>query len=152
MSDTKTISADKLCAITGLTDRRHRQIAKEGYFPPPTGGEYQLTPTLVGLFRYYRESYQKTAKTLADDKQQKIRKEIELLELKIQEQNRRLVPAEEVRRVWNAVTTAIGQIITASELPQKTKVEIVESLRRIKVADYYREISDTDGDQGDSAD
>src|SRR5256885_3244989 len=30
-----TISADRLCSLTGLTDRRHRQLAKEGYFPPP---------------------------------------------------------------------------------------------------------------------
>lgn len=55
MSDPQTISAEKLCALTGLTDRRHRQLAKEGYFPPPIKSQYQLTPTISGMFRYYRE-------------------------------------------------------------------------------------------------
>lgn len=51
----KTLSAEVLCSLTGLTDRRHRQIAKEGFFPPPVKGQYQLTPTLQGMFKYYRE-------------------------------------------------------------------------------------------------
>lgn len=49
------ISGDKLAALTGLTDRRHRQLAKESWFPSPSHGQYQLIPTLQGLFRYYRE-------------------------------------------------------------------------------------------------
>ncbi len=53
--DTKTISADILCSLTGLTDRRHQQIAKLGYFPPSVKGQYQLTATLQGMFKYYRE-------------------------------------------------------------------------------------------------
>lgn len=50
-----TITAEKLCILTGLTDRRHRQIAKQGYFPAPIKSQYQLTPTLQGMFKYYRE-------------------------------------------------------------------------------------------------
>lgn len=55
MAEASTISAEKLCALTGLTDRRHRQLAREGYFPSPSKGLYQLTPTIAGIFRYYRE-------------------------------------------------------------------------------------------------
>lgn len=54
-SDSAQISAEALCALTGLTDRRHRQIAKLGYFPPPLDGQYQQDLALQGLFRYYRE-------------------------------------------------------------------------------------------------
>ena len=51
---TQYITAEKLCAITGLSDRRH-QIAKAGYFPPPVKSQYQLIATLQGMCGYYRE-------------------------------------------------------------------------------------------------
>jgi hypothetical protein len=51
----QTIPAKRLCALTGLTDRRHRQIADEGYFPPPVAGEYQLNATIAGLFKYFQK-------------------------------------------------------------------------------------------------
>jgi len=65
----QTISAEKLCALSGLTDRRHRQIAKLGYFPPPIKSQYQLTATLQGLLKYYRElgEYRKNKKEAIDD-------------------------------------------------------------------------------------
>lgn len=49
------ISGESLCLLTGLTDRRHRQLAKSGHFPPPIKGEYQRDATLAGLFKFYRE-------------------------------------------------------------------------------------------------
>ena len=52
----ETIHADRLSALTGLSDRRHRQLAKEGFFPAPVRGHYQTDATLSGLFRYYREA------------------------------------------------------------------------------------------------
>lgn len=50
-----TISAEELCGLTGLTDRRHRQLAEQGYFPAPIKSQYQLEPALRGLFSYYRQ-------------------------------------------------------------------------------------------------
>ena len=44
--DEETITAEKLCLLTGLTDRRHRQISKEGFFPPPIRSLYPPAPTL----------------------------------------------------------------------------------------------------------
>jgi len=65
----QTISGEKLCVLTGVTDRRHRQIAKLGYFPPPIKGQYQLTATLQGMFKYYRElgEYKKNKREAIDD-------------------------------------------------------------------------------------
>lgn len=63
-----TIASDKLCELTGLTDRRHRQIAAEGFFPPPTQGAYDATKTLAGLFRYYREQLHKKEDSLASER------------------------------------------------------------------------------------
>jgi hypothetical protein len=141
----ETIDAEKLCALTGLTDRRHRQLAKEGYFPTPVRGLYQLTATIAGMFRYYRESYQKLNRTLVDDKQTKLRKEIELLELKIAEQQKQLVPVSEVDRVWQAVTAAVRQTLIALDVPHTAKEDLVAHFRQIKVSEYYRKSSDSKG-------
>jgi hypothetical protein len=64
----QTISADKLCSLTSLTDRRHRQLAKEGYFPPPERGQYKLTATIQGMFRYYAEQLHKKDDNLATER------------------------------------------------------------------------------------
>lgn len=65
MADQALLSAEKLTALTGLTDRRHRQIAKAGYFPPPYRGQYQQGPTILGMFRYYREKSETVAQLRA---------------------------------------------------------------------------------------
>ena len=54
-----TIPGKVLVALTGLTDRRFRQLADQGYFPVPVKSMYQTSETLTGLFRYYREADQR---------------------------------------------------------------------------------------------
>jgi len=46
-----TITAEQLCSWTGFTDRRHRQLAAAGWFPPPIKGRYQ-PKALIGMIRY----------------------------------------------------------------------------------------------------
>jgi len=65
MADVGTISGEKLSALTGLTDRRHRQLAKEGYFPPPLRGLYPAWPAITGLFKYHREQLSKKSDSLS---------------------------------------------------------------------------------------
>lgn len=89
-----TIHADKLCALTGLSDRRHRQLAKAGYFPPPKLSEYQLAPTIKGMFQYYRELSQRKTETDESIKGERLRK----LKLVNDAYARDLIPADEVRR------------------------------------------------------
>ncbi len=45
--------------ITGYTDRRHRQLAVKGYFPPPILGRYQAGKTLIGMVKYLGELVRK---------------------------------------------------------------------------------------------
>ncbi len=62
-----SISSEQLCAITGLTDRRHRQLATAGYFPPPIQGRYQAGATLLGVIKYQRALIQKKSNKLAKE-------------------------------------------------------------------------------------
>ena len=57
MADTSpgTIASAQLCNLTHLTDRRHRQLAKDGYFPSPVRGKYQFVATIQGVFTYYQQ-------------------------------------------------------------------------------------------------
>ena len=61
------LGAKQLVNITGLSDRRHRQLADEGFFPAPMDGKYSMEPTLRGICRYYRES-----RTVAKEKKAQI--------------------------------------------------------------------------------
>ena len=51
----ENISSAALATMTGLSDRRHRQLAKDGWFPPPSRGAYQRDVTFKGLFKYFKE-------------------------------------------------------------------------------------------------
>lgn len=112
----QTITAEKLCALTGLTDRRHRQLAKDGYFPQPAKGQYQLTPTLVGMFRYYRET-REARDALRDEKVRETRARAGILEIEEQEAKRRVISREEFTEFIQKLLTPIRQRYTS--LPKR---------------------------------
>lgn len=55
MADTGTIAIAQLARLSGLTDRRLRELAAEGWIPRAVEGHYELAPAIQGLLRYYRE-------------------------------------------------------------------------------------------------
>lgn len=65
--ESRTLTAEQLCGITGLTDRRHRQLATAGYFPAPINGRYVAGKVLVGVIRYQRELITKKNGKLAKE-------------------------------------------------------------------------------------
>ena len=82
----ETISGAELRELTGLTDRRHRQLADQGYFPAPVRGEYKRAETIAWLFRYFREQLhkrddglKKEQRALAKSRREKIQEETTLL-------------------------------------------------------------------------
>ncbi|XOV73818.1 MAG: hypothetical protein ACFHW5_11750 [Verrucomicrobiota bacterium] len=58
MADAGAISTTQLAKLSGLSDRRLRELASEGWFPKSSDGQYQLVSTIQGLLRYYREREQ----------------------------------------------------------------------------------------------
>ena len=55
MAEGNTIAGAQMAKLSGLTERRLRELAAEGFFPKPNDGKFQLVPTIQGLLRYYRE-------------------------------------------------------------------------------------------------
>ena len=132
-----TIHADKLCALTGLTDRRHRQLAKAGYFPPPSMSEYQLAPTIKGMFRYYREGNANSNESLTAEKIRETKARANLLEREDAVAKRESIPAENVQREWLAIGVALRQAIWNYDAPEAIRRQWLGEIRDLKIEDYF---------------
>ena len=122
MNESQTISAEKLCEFTGLTDRRHRQLAKSGYFPPPLNGEYQLAPTIRGLFKHFREMLDKKDNTVEQERQKYLRARREKTEIERDILQRKYYPRAEVVRALRSAGAALKSTLSGkarNEIPQK---------------------------------
>src|SRR5438876_10743539 len=95
-SEAGTITAEQLCSITGLTDRRHRQLATAGYFPPPILGRYQVGATLLGIIKHQRELIQKKSTKLAKEQQALTKAKRELAQEELAEVRGKYVAKESI--------------------------------------------------------
>lgn len=101
-----TLTASELCEITGLTDRRHRQLADAGYFPAPSRGVYEAVPTMKGVGRYYREQIQKKTGTYNESKAREKAAKARLAEADADERDEKLLSVETVSATNSAILTA----------------------------------------------
>ncbi len=129
------ISGEKLEGLTGLTDRRHRQLAKEGYFPNPERGSYQLTPTLKGLFKYFREVRLKDSTTMAAEKLRKLKEEADRVALENERTRGKLVEVEAVYKHFEGIFVSFRARVLASSLSNEEKDELLNDLRKLKARD-----------------
>lgn len=116
------IEAEKLCLLTGLTDRRHRQLAEQGWFPAPRDSEYLLVPTLQGMFRYYREAGQREKKNLVELKAGKLERENKKLDLEIAVTEKKMIAVKEVDALLLHIATLQKTILYQAlerEMPAK---------------------------------
>jgi len=88
------IHASALCSLTNLSDRRLRQLAKEGYFPPGRNGVYQKNETLKGLFKFYQEQEARAAEELRKEEVAYTRARRRKAELELEEKIGAVVPTE----------------------------------------------------------
>ena len=123
MAETQTISGERLCTLTGLTDRRHRQLAANGYFPSPIKGQYQLTPTIQGMFRYYRELQGRSNDEFALERLRKTRAEANLAELKLSRERKESLDAPSVFKAWENIILTMRQKLLS--LPSKISPRLV---------------------------
>ncbi len=119
----QTIPAEQLCTLTGLSDRRHRQLAKDGYFPSPINGQYQLTLTLQGMFRYYREQQNKGNDEFAMERIRKTRTEANLAEIRLAKERKDALDRKSVLETWENVVMVIRQRLLS--LPSKLSPRLV---------------------------
>lgn len=107
-----TITGEQLEALTGLTDRRIRQLAKLGYFPPPVRGVYQQVATIRGLFKYYREDRHAQTSSINDVKLGKMRAEMELAQIKVAEAKSEVMSVSQVEEFVGQFAAKLNQLLT----------------------------------------
>jgi hypothetical protein len=129
---TATLTGDQLEAFTGLTDRRHRQLAKLGYFPPPERGLYQQVATIRGLFKYYREDRNIAATTLNQAKLEKLSAEAEMAKIKLGQARGDTIDREAVADFLQSWTAKLDMLLTSeleTGLPNRLVGQPIEVLR-----------------------
>lgn len=125
---TGTLSAEKLCELSGLTDRRHRQIAAEGFFPPPIKGQYQANSTIRGLLRYYREMTQRSGSGIKQKREAKLDKEVELMDMDIAERKGHLISVDDMEQRLRPMLIAVRQKVLGSTMTDDEKDELLTDL------------------------
>jgi len=131
------IASEQLCVLTGLTDRRHRQLAKDGWFSPPIKGQYILVPTLQGLFRYYRERGDAESPRGALLKAQQIGQDLRnrLREMEVRTASSALVPIDEahevirvafepLKTVLDTMPLSLAARIAGADTPEKSRLHL----------------------------
>jgi phage terminase Nu1 subunit (DNA packaging protein) len=138
-----TISWETLENWTGLTDRRMRQLTKEGYFPDPVQGEYKFHETIRGLIRHYQTITSKytgdRARIQLDRERSRARLEkarANIAEIKEARMRNELLPAAAVEAVWSARVLLTRQRVLQLPLSESQKHEILEELRTVPVEEY----------------
>lgn len=123
-----TIEAQDLASLTGLSDRRHRQLAERGYMPMPVRGVYKLRPAVAGIVKYYQQRA-KAEDPLRKARQEEIKSRTKLNNLTIAARQRTMVPvAEAVQVLGKFLSEAKGKIYGHPKLEQEEKDALLECL------------------------
>ena len=124
----ETIAASDLAALTGLSDRRHRQLAERGYMPVPVRGVYKLRPAVAGVVKYYQQRA-KAEDPLSKARLEEIESRTELNRLAIDQKRGQLAPVAEVAAIYNKyLASAKSRIDGDPKLGREEKDKIIEDL------------------------
>lgn len=129
-----TIPGPELCKLTDLTDSTHRQIARDGWIPAPTDGDYPFADTIRGMFAYLRREREQTPAKLAATRKATV--DAELAEIELRRARNEVIETDTVFRVWETVSMAIKRVIETSKLSSQEKDAIYRELESIKTESY----------------
>src|SRR5581483_1201784 len=93
LNDDSIISTEQFSRIAGVTEKRLRQLAAEGYFPAPKDGRWKALECAKGLIEFYRSAESKKSNGMRRDEELKLAAERKLAELKVAKAEGALLPA-----------------------------------------------------------
>lgn len=102
------VRIDKLCPdIFGISERRYRQLAKEGIVPPVENGVIDFIVAVKRLMGYYQKLVEGQGSiTLVEQRARLTEVMAEKASLELQKMKGDLVSAKEVERIWIAMGQA----------------------------------------------
>jgi len=134
--ENEEVSQKDLCRITGLTDRRHRQLAEAGAFPGPIDGKWKLLEVFQGLLRHYRTAAERKTDALAAEELRRTRAEADLAEMKRDRMAGRLIELDAAAELWTEALGEIRNVIATFDLPKEMRARLMASVREIPLRDY----------------
>lgn len=140
-----TINSTALENLSGITERRLRQLADAGKIPQPKDGLWPTAETIRGLVTHYRTT--RTGAPIESAKLAKLEAETKLLQMRAAQEIREWIPAALVESVWGKIVTELRQKITFLEIPDEKKKEILEDMQSIPVDDYFPTANQNDSDE-----
>lgn len=124
----------------GLTERRLRQLAEEGWFPEAKRNVVEAVPTLLGLVKYYRELRSKQGSDIEAERLRKTTEEADKLALENEKTRGSLVEVEAVYKNGESVFVALRARILSSGLSDHEKDELLTDLMQLKVGDFSESV------------
>jgi hypothetical protein len=132
------IDAEKLAALANLTKRRLYQLANENKLPPPTNGQFPMLASIKQLFAFY----QRDGEEIQKEKLKKLTAERQMTELKLANQQGRMMEIAEVLRQVHAGVGAMFEELERMEREQPpamsglsaidVEIRLKEAIKQIK--------------------
>lgn len=127
--------------LTGLGERRLRQLATEGFFPQPVENQFDLVQTVKGVLGYYRDAKNRYRESVDRLKAVKLERETQKIELELKRMEGETVEIAAVNEfllhVATLQKTALYQALQ-KELPPRSAGKTEPEL-----AVLGREVADT---------
>lgn len=124
----ETISSAQLEALSGLTERRLRQLADADKIPQPTGGRWKAVESVRALIAHYRT--RTTPDEVEQAKLEKLQTETRLLALTEGERSKQLVSmAEVVEVVTRGLQAMTATVLAMTDLTIEHREQIINQLR-----------------------
>ncbi|ACA18504.1 hypothetical protein M446_4147 [Methylobacterium sp. 4-46] len=119
------IPLEQAARLLLLSTMRLRQLAKEGWFPPPVRGKVSLILTVQGYIKFLRDEDRRSSKTAAESGLKQARQRE--VELRIAKDEGELIPLLDVMGVMDEFT---GAVVTAlKNMPSRFSRDIAQRER-----------------------
>ncbi|MDH4318205.1 MAG: hypothetical protein OEV64_07420 [Desulfobulbaceae bacterium] len=132
-----TISSADLCILTGLTDRRHRQLAQAGHFPPPVDGQYDANRTFQGLIKYAFKAIRKKSDELEKERTQLTKAKREMAQEELAKFRGEYIPLSVIGQSFANTSVRIKDVMVrrfeqelGPKLAGKNTIEILMEIRK----------------------
>lgn len=123
------VNLRQLSTITGLSGKWLRALAKSGTLTPPGPDGYPLALAVSALVKHYQQAVKASAPT--SDKALKLRREVELLDMKLAQQRQEWIRAADIQAYMGDIFHCMKQGILASHLTRPEQGELLDGLRRL---------------------
>jgi phage terminase Nu1 subunit (DNA packaging protein) len=149
---TVVVSTAEISEILGLSDRRIRQLEKEGALVKIRRGKYDLKASVQRYIEYIKEQAEKTEEELNLTKEKTLltRANRQKVELELQIMQGELHRSEDVRRVMNNMLGAFRARVlaipskAAPQLLAQTDLAVVQDIIKKEVYEALQELSEYD--------